>query len=193
MRSVWRDGLPATRRRLVPHVIENIGSTVARNVRITADPPIESSFGEESTAELQTALARVLPMIPPGRRRELIFDGPGRFGSALPMTYTFTVRCEGPFGPMEDLEHVVDINTLAESAIGQRPLKTIEQSLGKIRDELKGLAAAYEKSNAPAIREEKERVMQAYRERQAERAARADADAQNADGETATTDPSTPA
>ncbi|APE26763.1 hypothetical protein vnz_37255 (plasmid) [Streptomyces venezuelae] len=152
-------------------VVENIGSTVARNVRISADPPIETSFGEQATADLQAVLARVYPMIPPGRRLEFIFDGPSRFNGALPMAYTFTVHYEGPFGPVEELEYLVDIDTLTESPVGQRPLKRVEQDLEKIRKELAGLTTAYKKVNAPAIRQENERQLQAYQDRQAQRAA----------------------
>ncbi|MFF5924188.1 hypothetical protein ACFY8C_38570 [Streptomyces flavochromogenes] len=162
-------------------IVENIGSTVARNVRISADPPIETSFGEQATVDLQTVLARVYPMIPPGRRLEFLFDGPSRFNGALPMAYTFTVHCEGPFGPVEELEYLVDIATLAESSVGQRPLKRVEQELERIRKELAGLTTAYKKVNAPTIRQEGERQLQSFHERQAQRAAEQPATAQEDD------------
>ncbi|MFI2316689.1 hypothetical protein [Streptomyces sp. CB00072] len=179
-------------------VVENIGTTIARNVRITADPPLESGWGADLTAMLQRALSHTFPMLPPGRRLEFLFDEQERFQNAdLPTGYTFTVRCEGPYGPMEDLEYIVDFGTWAESLVGQRPLKKVEDKLGKIQDSLGSLADAYRKSHAPAIREEGERIVRAHRERMARRAQQSGntppedpgADAPEPDG-TAPTDPS---
>ncbi|MFJ5788215.1 hypothetical protein [Streptomyces hydrogenans] len=148
-------------------IVENIGSTVARNVRITSDPPIESGL-PDVTEMLQVALGRTYPMIPPGRRLEFVFDGPERFGNTgLPTLYTFTVRSEGPHGAVEDLEHVTDFSTLAESLIKPRPTKVVEDKLDKIQKSLKTLSDAYAQANAPAIHEEGQRRHQAYLARRA--------------------------
>ncbi|MFJ4343335.1 hypothetical protein [Streptomyces sp. NPDC088915] len=149
-------------------VVENIGSTIARNVQITADPPLESGWGDDLTQMLQRALSRSFPMLPPGRRLEFLLDEQDRFQNTdLPTAYTFTVRCEGPYGPMEDLEYVVDFGTYAETLLASRPLKRVEDRLGKIHGELKELTTAYSRSHAPAIREENERRLRQHRERMA--------------------------
>ncbi|MFJ4870554.1 hypothetical protein [Streptomyces sp. NPDC088757] len=154
-------------------VVENIGTTIARNVQIAADPPLESGWGADLTAMLRRALSRTFPMLPPGRRLEFLFDEQERFQNPdLPTTYTFTIRCEGPHGPMAEAEYVVDFGTWAESLVGQRPLKRVEDKLGKIHEAMKGLAHAYQKSHAPAIREENERIVRARRERLAQLASR---------------------
>jgi hypothetical protein len=49
-------------------VIQNIGTTVARNVRISADRRLETTWCEESAGSLQRVLTRPIPMLPPGRR-----------------------------------------------------------------------------------------------------------------------------
>ncbi|WP_051875132.1 hypothetical protein [Streptomyces exfoliatus] len=161
------------RRGLLLLIVENIGSTVARNVRITADPPLESALGAEYTTRLQRALERTFPMIPPGRRLEYTFDGPMRWeNTELPTAYTFTVRCEGPFGRMEEQQYAVDFGTWVETLLPPLPLKQMEDNLEKIRRELKSMVGVFEKSHAPAIREENEHAMQQHRERAAARTAR---------------------
>ncbi|MFF8513502.1 hypothetical protein ACF064_36215 [Streptomyces sp. NPDC015492] len=40
-------------------------------------------------------------MLPPGRRLEFLLDEQERFQNTnLPTAYTFTVCCEGPYGPI---------------------------------------------------------------------------------------------
>ncbi|MGW0866465.1 hypothetical protein [Streptomyces sp. NPDC002611] len=48
--------------------IENIGPTMARDVKVTTDPPLASASGDNLTERLQRGLARTIPMLPPGRR-----------------------------------------------------------------------------------------------------------------------------
>ncbi|MFI1472390.1 hypothetical protein [Streptomyces wuyuanensis] len=147
-------------------VVENIGSTIARNVQIAVDPPIESGWGDDVSEMLQRALSHAFPMIPPGRRLEFLLDEQERFKNTdLPTAYTFTVRAEGPYGPMEEMQYLVDFGTYAESLIPQRPLRKMEDHLGKIHSELKKLSRAYEHSHAPAIRAEQGRMLQRLRER----------------------------
>lgn len=138
-------------------VIENIGPTVARDVRISCDPPLVSGWGDDLTEMLQRALSRTIPMLPPGRRLEFLLDKQDRFeNSDLPTAYTFTVESEGPSGSVESLEYVVDFGTWAESLMKNRPTKQIEDKLGKIQDAVKALSDSYKLANAPAIRTEHE-------------------------------------
>ncbi|WP_392900725.1 hypothetical protein [Streptomyces sp. LN699] len=147
-------------------VVENIGSTIARNVRITVDPPLESGWGEDLTQMLTRAFSQTFPMLPPRRRLQFLLDDQNRFQREdLPTAYTFTVRYEGPYGPVEDMEYVVDFGTYAETLLLNAPLEGVEKRLGEIRKELKSLTDSYGKSNAPAIREEVEREVRRLRER----------------------------
>ncbi|WP_063763099.1 hypothetical protein [Streptomyces rimosus] len=147
-------------------VIENIGSTMARNVRISCNPPLLSAWGDDMTEMVQRALSRTIPMLPPGRRLEFLLDNQDRFqNSGLPTAYTFTVESEGPSGTVEPLEYVVDFGTWAESLMKNRPTKQIEDKLGKIQNAVKSLSDNYERANAPSIRAEQERVRSLMRER----------------------------
>ncbi|MCX4564696.1 hypothetical protein OHA02_52425 [Streptomyces phaeochromogenes] len=140
-------------------VVENIGPTLARNVHITASPPLVSGWGDPQTQSLQRSLGRTIPMLPPGRRLKFLFDNHHRFSSSLPLAYDFTVKAEGPYGPMEDLEYTVDFGTWEESLMGERPTKKLEEKVGEVGASLKKLADHYGKANAAAMRSETERVI----------------------------------
>ncbi|MFF9512373.1 hypothetical protein ACF1BU_36615 [Streptomyces sp. NPDC014724] len=78
-------------------VVENTGSTVARNVRISCDPPgVQlAPRGGWAGADpvIQQVLARTIPMLPPRRRLTFLLDQPERFqNTELPRVYTFTVN-----------------------------------------------------------------------------------------------------
>jgi hypothetical protein len=159
-------------------VIQNIGPTMARNVKITVSPELASSHGADLDSALADALARTIPMLPPGRRLEYFFDSQQRFGSDLPMTFDFTVTADGPAGPVEELSYTVDLNVLLESLIGERPSKRMEDKTQKLVDAVKDLAANYTAANEEAItatkRRRYEEVQQRIRERQARQNARND-------------------
>ncbi|MES9558797.1 MULTISPECIES: hypothetical protein [unclassified Streptomyces] len=60
-------------------VIENAGPTVARNVRISCNPPLETGWapmGDEPdlTQVIQQVLARTIPVLPPRRRLTFTAD-----------------------------------------------------------------------------------------------------------------------
>lgn len=152
-------------------VVENIGPTVARNVRITASPPLESGLGDDLTRNLQDALARTIPMLPPGRRLTFLFDDQKRLDSALPLVYDFVVQSEGPYGPVEDLEYTVDLGTWRGSLLGERTTKKIEDKLGEIGTSLQALTGHYQRANADSIRAENDRTAERLRQRRAQRQA----------------------
>ncbi|MEU8138214.1 hypothetical protein [Streptodolium elevatio] len=152
-------------------VVENIGPTVARNVRITATPPLESGWGDDLTQNLQDALARTIPMLPPGRRLTFLFDDEKRLDSGLPLVYNFVVQSEGPYGPVEDLEYTVDLGTWRGSLLGERATKKLEDKLGEIGTGLEELAGHYRRANADSIRAENDRTAERLRQRRTQRQA----------------------
>ncbi|MGW1328309.1 hypothetical protein ACWD64_37995 [Streptomyces antibioticus] len=119
-------------------VIENAGPTVARNVRISCNPPLKSGWapvgGEpDLTQVIQQVLARTIPMLPPHRRLTFLLDSRERFkNTELPRVYTFTVKADGPAGPVETLEFTVDLDAVAWALLEERPTKQLETKLGKI-------------------------------------------------------------
>jgi hypothetical protein len=82
--------------------IENVGRTIARNVRFEFNPPIESSWdGEAGHVPIaQTNLLKHgIPTLPPGKPVEALFDQlPARLGREMPDDYEVTVSYEGPLG-----------------------------------------------------------------------------------------------
>lgn len=96
-------------------VIENIGKTLARNVRVTFDPPLESSqasHGRHYDLENSVLLSRGIPTMPPGKRIEALFDlSHERIKTDLPMTYTVRVESQdSQERDQEPLEYVLDLN-----------------------------------------------------------------------------------
>lgn len=119
-------------------VIENAGPTVARNVRISCNPPLKSGWapvGDEPdlTQVIQQVMARTIPMLPPRRRLTFLLDSRERFkNTELPRVYTFTVNADGPAGAVETLEFTVDLDAVAWALLEDRPTKQLETKLGKI-------------------------------------------------------------
>ena len=87
-------------------VVENIGSTPARDVQITFDPPIEQSgTGPFELAE-SGLLADGIRMMPPGRRVTALFDvAHERMATDLPMQYDVTVRLNDARGRRQPEQH----------------------------------------------------------------------------------------
>lgn len=132
-------------------VIENVGTTMARNVKITASPELESSHGSAVTEALQSVIARTISMIPPGRKHQYFFDTSQRFQSGLPVVFEFAVTSEGPMGPVETLRYTVDLAAIKEELIGERPTKKLEEKVGKVADSLRDLSKYYQSANQQAI------------------------------------------
>ncbi|MFE3678693.1 hypothetical protein [Streptomyces griseus] len=134
-------------------LIENVGPTVARNVRITATPELESSLGATETSELRQALERAIPFMPPGRRLAYLFDTSNRWRSGLPMVFEFAVESTGPYGPMETTRYLVDLNVLGAHILPERPTRIVEDEVQQVRSLLKTFGDNYEAANLLAIRE----------------------------------------
>ncbi|MEU3693197.1 hypothetical protein [Streptomyces narbonensis] len=119
-------------------VIENTGPTVARDVRISCDPPLESGWaprlGEpDLTQVMQEVLGRPIPILPPHRRLTFLFDNNDRFRNALlSRVYTFTVDANGPEGKVETAQYIVDLDAVKWVVIEDRPTKHLEDKLVKI-------------------------------------------------------------
>ncbi|WP_225828249.1 hypothetical protein [Streptomyces naphthomycinicus] len=146
-------------------VIENIGPTVARNVRISCDPPIVSNWGDDLTATLQQIMSQPISALPPRRRLVYLFDDHDRWRTDLPTAYTFTVQCDGPEGAVEALEYMIDFGFWGDSLIGERPTKRLEEELDSISTVLGKLTDSVKLAAAPMIREERRRQADAFRER----------------------------
>ncbi|MEV5138917.1 hypothetical protein AB0K71_28995 [Streptomyces syringium] len=126
-------------------VVENTGPTVARNVRISCDPPLESGWAPEGdrwdlTQVIQGVLARPIPVLPPRRRLTFLLDNQERFGNTeLPRVYKFTVNADGPAGAVETSEYTVDLDAVRWVLLENWPTRQLEAKLGKIEQAVRAL------------------------------------------------------
>jgi hypothetical protein len=90
-------------------VVENIGTTLARNVRLTFDRPLESvaRTGDINESKLFKEGIRVMP---PGMRLATLFDlSHERVKSSLPMTYEAVVTYDREHGSPVKMEYTLDM------------------------------------------------------------------------------------
>lgn len=92
-------------------VVKNIGKTVARDVQISFDPPLQSTMDDRDFPRARAGfLARAIPAIPPGREyRMLLESGPELHKSDLPRVYRADVDFDGVGGP-HSLTYEIDLN-----------------------------------------------------------------------------------
>lgn len=100
---------------LMEITIRNIGSTVAKDVRITFDPPLASvdldkRKGWPGFQEL-SILKHGIPSLPPGKAHRIFFDRmPDRIKSDLPRKYVATVELAGPRHKIDPQTYVLDLD-----------------------------------------------------------------------------------
>lgn len=121
--------------------VTNVGPTMAHDISIEVDPPLRSSHGSKFEENLKTAMARKIPVLPPGQVLTWFMDtGPGLDRNPeLPKEYSFTVRASGPFGPMEPLTYLVDLAVLEGTDLNS---ESVEGRLNEITKNLKELTSA---------------------------------------------------
>ncbi|MEV1023807.1 hypothetical protein [Streptomyces sp. NPDC050264] len=123
--------------------IENSGPTMARDVKLTTEPRLQSSLGDETAVKLNTAVTRNIPVLPPKRQLMFLMDvGHKLFASTLPRVYTVTVNCSGPFGPVETLTYTIDLDVLKHSLLNR---ESLEWSTHVLAEESKKARKAQEK------------------------------------------------
>ncbi|MFF5202680.1 hypothetical protein ACFY3B_24030 [Micromonospora parva] len=122
-------------------VIQNTGSTVAKNVRVKFDPPLSSVAMPEFADEMEV-LNRPIAAIPPGRALKWFFDISFQlFGAPdAPRRYNVTINADGPFGPVEELIYDIDLSDIGRSDAAAPLGKKIADELEKARKALEKLA-----------------------------------------------------
>lgn len=123
--------------------IENSGPTMARDVQLMVEPPLQTSLGDEAAAKLNAAVNRKIPALPPKRQLMFLMDvGHKLFASALPRTYTVVIDCSGPFGSVETLTYIIDLDVLKHSLLNR---ESLEWSTHVLAEELKKARKAQER------------------------------------------------
>ncbi|MGS2616044.1 hypothetical protein ACVCAH_16200 [Micromonospora sp. LZ34] len=126
-------------------LVQNVGATVARNVRVTFNPPLQSVAKPDfKDAEV---LRGPISTLPPGRKIQWFFDIGFRIFESpeTPRRYTVRINADGPFGPVEELTYDIDLNDIGQSDAAAPTPKRIADELRKAREALEKIA----RSQAP--------------------------------------------
>lgn len=113
-------------------VIENIGPSIARNVRIAASPPPSRASASPDRKPMHEwhVFTRGIKTMPPRHRMEFFFDvGFERFKPGVANEFTFTVDAEGPFGHAPQLTFETDLNAMRDTWIGQTTIGKVVKQL----------------------------------------------------------------
>lgn len=130
---VWADiRMDARQMHLMKLVIHNDGPTVAKDVVVSFDPALPKSIGGEEVRDDYTLVG-----MPPGRRVEWNLNlSPDWIQGDLPKCFTVTVTADGPYGPVEPLIYVLDVDEYRQTAAS--PVGTLHG----VSERLKELTAA---------------------------------------------------
>ncbi|MFI2490270.1 hypothetical protein ACH47X_25385 [Promicromonospora kroppenstedtii] len=135
---VWADLRPdAKQSQLLVAVVGNSGPTIATNVRVTFDPPLESTVLAETGRTVSELLLAGLPSLPPGRQMVWFLGLGSKVMSAdAALRFTITVDADGPHGPLPQLRYVVDVVVHGES------IDSPDGSLHLVRKAIEDVASA---------------------------------------------------
>lgn len=132
---------------MISIIIQNIGTTVARNVRLEFDPPLASTLDRESQPTRMTdwiALRDGIPTLVPGQRMGMLFDSLiSRYAdienSPLPRQSRVTVHYTGDItkrqrGEVYTYAYDLDFNVYyGAHYVGRKGIDDIAKSLDQIR------------------------------------------------------------
>jgi hypothetical protein len=120
-------------------VLKNVGPTIARNVRVTFDPPLISSDANPHVKSVASdALEAGLPTLVPGREVRWFFDTmPARIDGDLPLRYTATIEYEGFDDERFSYPQILDLEPLAGALQSEPTITDVVDRLREIRDALK--------------------------------------------------------
>lgn len=116
--------------------IENIGTTVARNIVVRFDPERESTM-DRAAIEIPI-LSRPLPQLAPGESRLILMDRvPDRLQSELPGSHIATVTYEDHLHrPLEPDSFDLNFELLANLVLPDREMDDLVHEVMKIRKSL---------------------------------------------------------
>lgn len=137
---VWMNWLTLT--------VENIGATLATNVKIKFNPDLVTSIKDSPVAD-SVLLKEGIPVLPPGRRIETLFDmSHDRMEQNLEMRYEVVVSFRDyRKRKQEDLRYVIDLSYLYDIEVyrersvhdGVVELQKMRSEMEKWRNRSKGL------------------------------------------------------
>jgi hypothetical protein len=119
-------------------VVKNIGRTVARNVQISFDKPLESAQWKERGFQEVAMFRDGLANLAPNQHIRVHFDVfPQRIETGLPMAYAATVQYDDQNGRRLPAEtFVLDLATFADTAQTPKDLHDLVDEMERIRREV---------------------------------------------------------
>ncbi|MEV6695235.1 hypothetical protein AB0M35_27555 [Micromonospora sp. NPDC051196] len=120
--------------------IENIGTTIARNVEIKFDPPLESASGRRERIRESSLFRQPIPMLAPGRKIAIRLDSYNtRASSGLPMQYTVSISYEGVGSQKQfiDPPYPLDLKMYEGASVEPRGLPDLVREVEGIRSEIR--------------------------------------------------------
>ncbi|MBZ2195968.1 hypothetical protein [Occultella gossypii] len=132
---VWADILPDMQQgTTLQLVVGNAGPTLATNVRVTVDRPLPSvGRTAEWVTRVQERLADGIKSLSPGRTIHwALGTGPELLKDDGSQTYHIVVEADGPSGPLDRVEHDVDVSDWREAR--DAPDGSLHHVRGSIKD-----------------------------------------------------------
>ncbi|MFE2646697.1 hypothetical protein ACFXDO_29675 [Streptomyces nigra] len=132
----------------IDFVVENMGQTLAKNVRIKLDQQFESTLdGDGFPLRDSPLMTQGIPSLPPRKRITALFDvSHDRYSAGLPMKYTATVEFQDSHGKdQEPLVYILDLSTrhdllqIAEYRMhdAAKALREMSKTLKETRNDLR--------------------------------------------------------
>lgn len=126
---------------IIELVVENIGSTLARDVSFKFDPPLKSSLDDSEPLKDSYLVKEGIPTMPPRMRLARVFDSAIQRQSAedLPWRFNVEVRFSDHRGKQQDpLRYVLDLEPYRSGTfLTERGIHHAAESLDEIRKVLK--------------------------------------------------------
>jgi len=118
---------------LVYLTVENLGRTMARDVSIQFDKPLQTTLQGRSELDESPLFRLPIPTLPPGKKIRVLFDQfPARLEAGLPLTYDVKLRYRGPTGK-KVWEHPYRLD-LAMYVGAQLPPKGIPELVSEVEN-----------------------------------------------------------
>jgi hypothetical protein len=123
---------------LVYLTVENLGRTVARDVRIEFDKPLQSTLQGPREVDESPLFREPIPTLPPGKKIRVLFDQfSARLDAGLPLTYDVKLRYRGPISRKEwEHPYRLDLGMYLGSELPPKGLPELVAEVERIRKEI---------------------------------------------------------
>ena len=124
---------------LVYLTVENLGRTMARDVRISFDKPLTSTLRDRRELDKSPLFREPIPALPPGKKIRILFDQfTERTKAQLPLTYDVKVRYRGPTGKEWPPEtYPLDLGMYLDSQLPPKGIPELVDEVKNISKEIK--------------------------------------------------------